>query len=128
VVGARNEVDELHLGHGPQAHVRRAGRGADDRRFRDRRVDHALLAELLREPFGDLEGTAVCPDVLTKNEDAGVALHLLPQPLSQGAGAAAVVPKSKGNVTRIRTACPLARAGWNTRPRAAATASESKIG
>src|SRR5207249_10027456 len=54
VVGAGDEVDELHLRHGAHAHVGRPGRRADDRRLRDRRVDDARLAQFHREAHGDL--------------------------------------------------------------------------
>ena len=83
VVGARDEVDELHLRDGPHSHVGRPGCRPNDRRFGDRRINHALLAEALGETLGDFEGTAVQPHVLSENEDALVALHLLPQPLPQ---------------------------------------------
>src|SRR5207244_12029752 len=68
---------------GPHPHVRGARCGADDRRLRDRRVDHPLLAELLGEAFRDLERPTVAPHVFAQDEDALVALHLLPQPLAQ---------------------------------------------
>jgi hypothetical protein len=58
-------------------------RGLDDRRFRDRRVDHAGFAESLLEALGDLERAAIRADVLAQHEDAIVALHLLPQALAQ---------------------------------------------
>src|SRR6266853_2968336 len=83
VVRARDEVDELHLRHGTQTHVRRTGRRADNGGLRDRRIDDTRFAELLREAIGDLEGAAVEPDVLAEDEDALVALHLLPQALAQ---------------------------------------------
>src|SRR6266568_5452966 len=83
VVGAGDEVDELHLRHGAHAHVGRPGGGADDGCLRDRRVDDACLAELLGEALGDLERAAIRPNVLTQDENARVALHLLPQPLPQ---------------------------------------------
>ena len=83
VVGTGDEVDELHLRNGPEAHVRRAGRGADDRRLGDRRVDHARFAETLGESLGDLECAAIQSDVFAEDEDAIVALHLLPEPLAQ---------------------------------------------
>src|SRR5207249_7539281 len=51
------------------------------RRLRARRVDDAHLAEALQHPLGDLEGAAVDADVLAEDEDALVALHLLPDPL-----------------------------------------------
>ena len=50
VEAARDEIDELDFTDRPHAHVRRADRGADDRRFRDRRVDDARLAELSCSP------------------------------------------------------------------------------
>src|SRR5216683_485738 len=78
VVGAGDEIDELHLRHWAHAHVSRPGGGADDRRLRDRRIDDAGVAELLGEALGDLERTAVRPDVFPQNEDGGIALHLFP--------------------------------------------------
>src|SRR5881396_2197784 len=84
VVGAGDEVDELHLRHRAHAHVGRPGRRADDCRLRDRSVDDACLAELLREALRHLERAAVRPNVLTQDENARVALHLLPQALAQG--------------------------------------------
>ena len=66
----------------PHAHERRADRGADDRRLGDRRVDDPLLAELVVQPFGDLERAAVGADVLADDEDALVALHLLGERLA----------------------------------------------
>src|SRR6266571_4250204 len=84
VVGAGDEVDELHLRHRAHAHVGRPGRRADDCRLRDRSVDDACLAELLGEALGHLERAAIRPDILPQNEDAGIALHLFPQPLAQG--------------------------------------------
>src|SRR6266550_2951701 len=83
VVGAGDEVDELHLRDRAHTHVSRPGRRADDRRFRDGRIDHACLAELLGEPLGDLERAAVRPHVLPQDENVRVALHLFPHPLAQ---------------------------------------------
>ena len=79
VPGAGDEVRELHLGDRAHAHQRGAGRAADDRRLRERRVDHAPGAELLLEAERDLEGAAVDADVLAEDEDALVAPHLLPE-------------------------------------------------
>src|SRR6185503_6579712 len=69
---------------GPHPHVRRTGCRAHDRGFGNRRVDDARLAELLREAISHLEGAAVGADVFAEDEDALVALHLLPHPLAQG--------------------------------------------
>src|SRR4051794_25241865 len=77
IPGAGDEVRELHLGDGAHAHDRGAGAAADDRRLRERRVDHAPRAELLLEAERDLEGAAVDADVLADHEHALVAAHLL---------------------------------------------------
>ena len=78
---AGDEVGELHLGDRAHAHDRRPGAASDDRRLRERRIDHPPLPELLLEALRDLEGSAVDADVLTDDEDALVALHLLPEPV-----------------------------------------------
>ena len=67
VPAARDEVGELHLGDRPHAHHRRAGRAAEDRGLRERRVDHAPRAELLLEAERDLERAAVDADVLRRS-------------------------------------------------------------
>ena len=69
---------------GRMPHVRRAGGRADDRRLGDRRVDHALLAELGQQPLGDLEGPPNAPMSSPRQEDALVARHLLVEPLADG--------------------------------------------
>ena len=48
--------------------------GADDRRLRDRRVDHARGAELLLQALVLLEDAAA-PDVLADDYDIGVTAH-----------------------------------------------------
>src|SRR4051812_33377974 len=79
VVTARDEVDELHLTHGTQSHVCRAGSCTDDRRFGNRRVDNTLLAEFRHQSFSDLERTTIGADVFAKAEDILVALHFFGQ-------------------------------------------------
>ena len=74
---AGDEVGELHFGHGPHAHERRAHGRADDHGLRHGRVDHPVLAEIVQESLRDLEGPAVDPDVLAETEDAFISLHLL---------------------------------------------------
>src|SRR5512132_4685016 len=61
---ARDEVRELHLGDGAHAHDRGARAAADDRRLRERRVDHAPGPELLLEAERDLDRAAVDAYVL----------------------------------------------------------------
>src|SRR6266550_5386473 len=83
VVRARNEVDELHLGDRPQSQVRGACGGSHDCRLGDRCIDHARRTEALAEAVRYLERPAICTNVLTKDEDALVALHLFPDALAQ---------------------------------------------
>ena len=69
VHGARDEVGEVHVRHGTHPADGRTQGGADDRRFRDRRVEDPILAELLHEPLGDGEGCAG-PQILAEQAAA----------------------------------------------------------
>src|SRR3984893_16641837 len=79
IEAARNEIGKLHLGHRPVAALRRPDADADDRRFRDRRVDDPRLAELLEEAVGDAEGAAIFADILAQHEDLRIPPHFLEQ-------------------------------------------------
>ena len=68
--GQRDEVGELELDDRPLAHPGGADRGADEALLGDRRVHHALLAELLDETLRDAERAAEVADVLAEQEDA----------------------------------------------------------
>ena len=67
---ARDEVGELELDDRALAHPGRAEGGADESLLGDRRVDDALVAELLEEPLRDAERAAEVADVLAEQEDA----------------------------------------------------------
>ena len=67
---ARDEVGELELDDRPLAHPGGPDRGADEALLGDRRVDHALVAELLQEALRDAERAAEVADVLAEQEDA----------------------------------------------------------
>ena len=82
IPGAGDEVGELHLGDGTHAHQGGAGRAGDDRRLRERHVDHPPRSELLLEPVRDLERAAVDAHVLAEHEHALVVAHLLPEPVA----------------------------------------------
>src|ERR671915_403997 len=73
----QREVDGHDLDHRPQADHGRADAHADDGVLGDRRVAHALLAEVLEEALRDLEGALEDPDVFAHDEDVLVGLHLL---------------------------------------------------
>ena len=73
----QREVDGHELDDRAQAGHRRADARADDRVLGDRRVADALLAELVEQSLGHLEGALEDADVLAHDEDALVAPHLL---------------------------------------------------
>jgi hypothetical protein len=78
---AGDEVSELHLGDGPEAHHRCAGAGADDRRLGERCVEDTPVSELLLEAERDLERASVHADVFADDEHALVAAHLRAEPV-----------------------------------------------
>ena len=82
IEAARDEVGKLHLGDGPVAAQRRPDADADDRRFRDGRVDDARLAELLEEALRDAERAAILADVLAEHEDLRIPPHFFGEPFA----------------------------------------------
>src|SRR5262245_1648516 len=79
-VAASDESGELHLVDRPQPQQTRADGGADDRRFRDRRVHYPPTAEPVEQPGSDFESTPVNTDLFTEEENVRIALHLLGKP------------------------------------------------
>ncbi len=77
VEGGMDEVGELDLGDRDEAVERRPDRNADDRRLRERGVEHTRLAEARVQAICGAEHAALLADVLTEDEDSLVALHLL---------------------------------------------------
>ena len=71
------EAGELHLADGPQAGQGHADAAADDARLGQRRVDHALRAELVEQALGHAEDAAVDGHVLAQHQHR---LVLLPSP------------------------------------------------
>src|ERR1051326_3196450 len=82
VEGAADEVHELELGHGTHAGERRAKRRADNRRFGNGRIDHALRAEVMNETVSHFERAALNADAFADAEGGGVGLHLFPESLA----------------------------------------------
>ena len=64
-------------GHRPQAGHGRADGHADDHRLGQRRVQHAVAAELVVQPVGGEEDAALLAHVLAEHDDRLVAAHLL---------------------------------------------------
>jgi len=86
VEGGVDKAVELDLDYGAIAAHGEAHRGAHDRRLRERRVDHAVLAEVLLQAVGDAKHPAELADVLAHQEDPAVLLHRATQPLVEGLG------------------------------------------
>ena len=81
---AGDEVHELHLDHRAQPEITHAHGRADDGRFADGRIDHALPAEPFQQAGGGLERAAVDADVLAEEHHGRIALHLFGQRLANG--------------------------------------------
>src|SRR5207253_8841351 len=64
------------------------------------RVDYPLLAEPFDEALLDLDCPAIGPHVCAQDEDALVALHLLPPPLAQRLGIGDVAHHTLRNHSR----------------------------
>jgi hypothetical protein len=79
IEGREDEVAELDLRHRAQAVQGHADRGADDAGLGQRRVDHAIAAELLEEAAGGAEHAAELADVLAEHDGARVLAHLQAQ-------------------------------------------------
>src|SRR5262249_45714648 len=79
-----NEVGELHFCYRPHAHQGGADRGSHDSGLRNRRVDHAPLAESFEHSCGDFEGAAINADVLAKDEHTFILFHFFPDTLTNG--------------------------------------------
>src|SRR5262249_2474824 len=75
----QDEVDRHDLNHRPQAKHGCAGGQADKPFLGDRRVDHALLAKFALQALGDAVGALELTDLLTHQQDVGVARQLLAQ-------------------------------------------------
>ena len=108
------EVDRHQLDHRLQAGHRRADAGADDDGLSDRRVAHALLAELVEEALRDGVGAAVSADVLAHEEHAFVVLELLAQRLRRASryvisGTARASVRQTAALERRRRACLLVK-------------------
>ena len=73
------EVDRHHLDDRAQAPERRADAGADERALRERRVAHAVGAELLQQAAAHRVGAAVAPHVLAHQEHPRVPGERLAQ-------------------------------------------------
>src|SRR6185503_8525211 len=84
VHGERDEVVELDLGRRDEPGERGADGALHEEVLRDRAVDYPHRAELFVEPLRGLEHAAVDGNVLTDQEDALVALHLLVKGLVDG--------------------------------------------
>ena len=84
VEGAAGEIGELQLHDWTLALPGCSDRGTDEPLLRDRRVQHAIRAELLEQSCGDAERAAVVADVLAEQEHAIVAAHRVGETVADG--------------------------------------------
>src|SRR5579883_408020 len=56
--------------------------GTCDCHLRNRSVDYAFRTKMMNEAFRDFESSAIDANVFSNAEDTRIALHLLPEPLS----------------------------------------------
>ena len=75
----RDEIAEHHLEDRPLPGHGGADRDAECAGFRDRRIDHALGAELREQPIGLLEHAAGGADILAHQDDRVVEAHFAEQ-------------------------------------------------
>src|SRR5438445_984004 len=83
VVRDQREVDGHHLDDRSQPEHRRADGAADDHLFRDRCVDHALLAEAVQQALSDAIRAPELADVFADQVDGVVPVHLLRESFAQ---------------------------------------------
>ena len=72
---AVDEALELRLGHGLHALCGEADRDAADRGFVERRIDHAVGAELVEQAERGAEHATVDADILAEHDDARIVFH-----------------------------------------------------
>jgi hypothetical protein len=75
VEGRKDESIELDLAHRAIAAERHPQRGADNARFRKRRIDHPMLAKVLLQSLCDPEDAAKLAHVLASDHDLGIGLQ-----------------------------------------------------
>jgi hypothetical protein len=82
VHGQRDEVAEHDVDHRTHSGHRRAHGKPGEARFGNRRIEHALFAELFEQAGKHLERRAGFGHILAQNADAFVAAHLFGQRLA----------------------------------------------
>jgi hypothetical protein len=75
VITREHETVELDLAHGPVAAQCQPDRRADDPGLGEWGVDHPVLTEVLLQAIGHAENPAQLADILSHDQNLGVALH-----------------------------------------------------
>ena len=86
IEGGEDKTVELDLGDHTVAAHRQSHGGADDSRFRQRRVDDPVGSELRLEALRDAEHTTEFPDVLAGDQDLRISLEGTTQAQVDGLG------------------------------------------
>jgi hypothetical protein len=79
-----DEIGELELDDRAQALDGGRRCGADESTFADRRIDHAVGAELLDEPACDLECAAEGGNVFAEQDHVAIPPHLITEAIRDG--------------------------------------------
>ena len=84
VDGLHGKVEGHELDHRTQTRKGRADAETGKAMLRDRRIDHAALAELLQQLARHLVGALILRDFFAHDEHALVAAHLFGHRIAQG--------------------------------------------
>ncbi len=121
----RQEVLVHDLDDRAHARHRRADARADDRHLGDRRVAHALRAELVEQPLRDAHRAAHLGDVLAHDEDVVVLAHRAGERVADGLAVGDL--RHRRSSGRLRAAGRCRSARTRARPRRSRAPRASKL-
>jgi hypothetical protein len=81
--GEDREIESHKLDHGAQAYHRRAHAETCEAEFRDRRINHALLAKLFQQPLRNFVRALISGHFFAEQKHVLIAVHLFAKRLIQ---------------------------------------------
>src|SRR6266487_2561975 len=81
IKSGRYEIDKLKLGNWTHTHQCCPAGSADNRSFRNRRINYASFAELIEQTICNLERSPIEANIFANNKDGWIALHFFPDTL-----------------------------------------------
>ena len=84
IESAGNKISELHFYHGFLAFDGKTVTRSQDTALRDRGVSHPFFAKFLIKIIGDFKYTTIFCHILSHNDEVGVFLHALSEPVTDG--------------------------------------------